>query len=309
MNEYIGKTCPYCKTPFQSGDEVVICSACDMPHHKDCWVENQGCTTFGCMGSIKTADSNETSVTANRMVYDDPGAATAGAAVFCSQCGTKNLGTSSFCTACGARLAAPAVQQPQAPVYTQADPNNHDPYAYVNRQNAYQPQNTYQPQNPYPAQGGYQVAGYGGGQTFQPSAEDELQPLVGPKAEYYLPKFREMREQNKKTSWNWAAFLVTPLWMIYRKMYGYGAAVMAAALVISLVGSSLLSTLLFGGYIACGIFGNFIYLKYLEGKKAEMAMMAEPMRTQFIQKNGGVHKQAVILTIVGYAVLVLLLTA
>ena len=59
----IGKTCPYCKTPFQEGDVVVICSTCEMPHHLACWTENQGCTTFGCTGSIKetiggTASSN-----------------------------------------------------------------------------------------------------------------------------------------------------------------------------------------------------------------------------------------------------------
>ena len=51
--KYIGKICPYCKTPFVKGDTVVFCSVCDMPHHLSCWQDNQGCTTFGCTGSIK----------------------------------------------------------------------------------------------------------------------------------------------------------------------------------------------------------------------------------------------------------------
>ncbi len=50
--DFIGKVCPYCKAEFKEGDDVVICSACEMPHHKECWVENQGCTTFGCTGTI-----------------------------------------------------------------------------------------------------------------------------------------------------------------------------------------------------------------------------------------------------------------
>lgn len=54
--EYIGKICPYCKTAFVEGDEIVQCSACEMPHHKDCWIENQGCTTFGCQGTIRGLD-------------------------------------------------------------------------------------------------------------------------------------------------------------------------------------------------------------------------------------------------------------
>lgn len=48
MNEFIGKTCPFCKTIIQAGEEVKICGVCSMPHHLSCWEENHGCTTFGC---------------------------------------------------------------------------------------------------------------------------------------------------------------------------------------------------------------------------------------------------------------------
>lgn len=53
QNGYIGKTCPYCKTPLTENDTVVFCNTCDMPHHLSCWQANQGCTTFGCTGQIK----------------------------------------------------------------------------------------------------------------------------------------------------------------------------------------------------------------------------------------------------------------
>lgn len=52
-NNYIGKICPYCKTPLVEGDTVVFCRSCDMPHHLSCWQDNQGCTTFGCAGFIR----------------------------------------------------------------------------------------------------------------------------------------------------------------------------------------------------------------------------------------------------------------
>lgn len=48
-----GKTCPFCKTPFEEDDVIVVCSVCEMPHHLSCWQENNGCTTFGCTGTIK----------------------------------------------------------------------------------------------------------------------------------------------------------------------------------------------------------------------------------------------------------------
>jgi hypothetical protein len=47
----IGKTCPYCRFPLKPGEQVVTCPACNLPHHADCWRENQGCTTYGCRGA------------------------------------------------------------------------------------------------------------------------------------------------------------------------------------------------------------------------------------------------------------------
>jgi TM2 domain-containing membrane protein YozV len=41
-------TCPYCRTPFEPGEEPVVCTACGTAHHADCLEENRGCTVFGC---------------------------------------------------------------------------------------------------------------------------------------------------------------------------------------------------------------------------------------------------------------------
>lgn len=69
----IGKTCPYCKTPFQEGDVVVFCSTCEMPHHLACWTENQGCTTFGCTGGIgETIDGSTAANTSATHTYSAP---------------------------------------------------------------------------------------------------------------------------------------------------------------------------------------------------------------------------------------------
>lgn len=141
--EYIGKICPYCKTAFVEGDEIVQCSACEMPHHKDCWIENQGCTTFGCQGTIRGLDgqaysqmmaegaqkAQQASQAYQRPVYGQNGyafagqsqqaerpvfgaqpaaygsAAAQGAGKACPNCGAQNIGDSIFCARCGARMA------------------------------------------------------------------------------------------------------------------------------------------------------------------------------------------------------------
>ena len=358
MNDYIGKVCPYCKTKFVPGDDIVVCSDCDMPHHKDCWIENQGCTTFGCLGTIKTAENETTSVTSSHMNYDDSGAGAAGGIVFCSQCGTRNPAAASFCARCGSRLVksqtapqapvntAPHAEQPVQPqpqVYYQPQPSNQQPVyqqpayqqpayqqpayqqpayqqpayqqpayqqpAYQQpayQQPAYQQQN-YQQQN-YQQQN-YQQPAYGV-QPYGTVAVDPLLPqLVGPKAEYYLPKFQQLKAQGKKTSWNWAAFLVSSYWMLYRKMYLYGAIAAVIEILCSVIGSLLLSLLLLGGYIAVGIFANFIYMKDLEGKAEEARTMPEPYRTQFITTNGGINSSVVVLTAVGRIVFAVFLLA
>jgi len=51
-NKYVGKICPYCKTPFKQDDTIVVCKSCQMPHHLSCWQANEGCTTYGCNGLI-----------------------------------------------------------------------------------------------------------------------------------------------------------------------------------------------------------------------------------------------------------------
>lgn len=51
----VGKTCPYCRFPIKPGEQVYVCPACKVPHHQDCWAENQGCTTYGCRGSASAA--------------------------------------------------------------------------------------------------------------------------------------------------------------------------------------------------------------------------------------------------------------
>lgn len=48
----IGKNCPFCQTPIKPGKNTVTCDKCKVVHHEECWKENNGCTTFGCVGKV-----------------------------------------------------------------------------------------------------------------------------------------------------------------------------------------------------------------------------------------------------------------
>ena len=42
--------CPYCLSPVRPAEHSVVCSACGIPHHRECWQANSRCTTYGCIG-------------------------------------------------------------------------------------------------------------------------------------------------------------------------------------------------------------------------------------------------------------------
>lgn len=306
MNDYTGKICPYCKTEFNPGDDIVVCSECDMPHHKDCWVENQGCTTFGCLGAIKSADETASSVTATQMNFDDyrsPAMPVNSGVVFCTQCGTQNANTASFCSRCGNRLATVPQGTTQPPGYTQGYTASANPHSYMGRQNSlYQQHNSYQ--------AGCQSAVYNTYQPYQTQCIDpDVQQLIGTKAEYYIPQFQTLKSEGKSSSWNWSAFLVTPYWMMYRKMYGYAVVILVADIIISLMGSMLLSVLALVGYSIFGVLGNSIYMKHVEDKANQAKGMNEPYKSQFLAYNSGVNDVAVVLALIGRAICVGILLA
>jgi len=43
-----GKLCPYCRSPLHDREQVIVCPACRVAHHLECWIDNGRCTTYGC---------------------------------------------------------------------------------------------------------------------------------------------------------------------------------------------------------------------------------------------------------------------
>jgi predicted amidophosphoribosyltransferase len=99
--------CPYCKTELTEADNPVYCSVCEMPHHRDCWAENGGCTTFGCTGTIRDdAARNDAGRDAQAIIVSagEQASPSGGDALFCTQCGNRQTMADNFCGRCGARL-------------------------------------------------------------------------------------------------------------------------------------------------------------------------------------------------------------
>ena len=101
MENFIGKTCPFCKTEIKEGEEIKVCPACGIPHHIGCWEENKGCTTFGC--SEQHYEEQGTNPSA---VCSNCGTPLGDGQDFCPKCGTrKEQQMKNTCSNCGAELA------------------------------------------------------------------------------------------------------------------------------------------------------------------------------------------------------------
>ena len=125
MSTVVGNTCPYCQSPVQPDEKLVLCSRCGLVHHAQCWAENGRCTTFGCGGvpveqaAIPASEGQDQTVD---LTLDS---------VSCQNCGTANPLNAIYCRRCGVKLAQmvkdkspqpiqqPAVSRPVTPAARQ----------------------------------------------------------------------------------------------------------------------------------------------------------------------------------------------
>ncbi|MBI5404029.1 MAG: DUF4440 domain-containing protein [Ignavibacteriae bacterium] len=95
--------CPYCQTNIKEAADKVICPDCHTPHHRECWEENRGCTTYGCSGNPQTKTKpvdigNRTVGSIERMLVQEMHSAEM---TDCPNCKKQIEKTSQFCKYCG----------------------------------------------------------------------------------------------------------------------------------------------------------------------------------------------------------------
>jgi len=170
--------------------------------------------------------------------------------MFCTKCGTKLEETAAFCHNCGTAAAASQTSKEETATAEFASADSASDYI-----------------------------------------DSDVRSLIGAEKEaYYTAKFADMKRNNHGVSWNWCAFLFGPAWMIYRKMYVYGALYWLASILI--IDSIFILDIIASA--AVGVYGNWMYMTSLEKCAVDAKAMAEPAKSQFIEKNGGTSATAVL---------------
>jgi hypothetical protein len=76
------------------------------------------------------------------------------------------------------------------------------------------------------------------GASETPGIDDNLRLFVGRNREYYFTKWSGMMRRHSAFSWNWAALLFGPFWLVYRKMYLVGSAAVIVIVATDFVDSA-----------------------------------------------------------------------
>lgn len=188
MFYYEGLSCPVCKKAFQSEDDIVVCPQCGLPHHRSCWQSIGHCYAAEQHGTAQQWSRDRDSAQTSSDAEDaSPSEQT------CPHCKTKNVKYAEFCTRCGRALTAEDWHSatPKAP--------------YVGEYSPY----------------GQSHEGYSSTERIGETNAADLAAVVSNNCHYYIPRFRRI-EQSGRGGWNWAAFILSPIWLFYRKQYKLG---------------------------------------------------------------------------------------
>jgi len=152
----------------------------------------------------------------------------------------------------------------------------------------------------------------------------EYEVAVGPKADFYLPRFKVFEAGGSQLSWNWPAFFATSPWFFYRKMWVPGilnlfypfalfivASIASAFLIDSIKAyplpfAALFLVLLAAPWFILPMFANAIYWRHVRGLVERLPPVLEQgpdKRVAYLTRIGGTGAGALVAVLACLAVL------
>ena len=285
MFYYEGLSCPVCSKFFTEEDDVVVCPQCGLPHHRSCWKSIGRCYEEDKHGtdqqwSREHAQSTTPPPHAQSVMH------------VCPHCDAQNAEYAEFCTRCGYPL--------DVEDWHSSAPQQHSPFVGE--------------YTPY----GQPHESYSSAERIGESNAADLAAVVGSNTQYYIERFRRI-EHNGSGGWNWAAFLLAPMWLFYRKQYGLGTVYLLMQLMSGVVSAviyapmrvaetqaaaevaltnmmdsplfwlaAVLSCIFFALEILLGMRANHFYLRHCEKKIAKIRENVSDLSVAELTAVGGV---------------------
>ncbi len=190
MFYYENQVCDVCGKPFNTESDIVVCPECGTPHHRECWNE-----LGHCVNKDKHSEVFEWKPVINELDHNS---------IKCQNCGNIMPKDTMFCENCGNALAPSneAIQSYNGPGQTKIDVYGGSLFDIQNvalRERIDR-----------------ELAGEIDGVPIK-----DIAVYIGPNAQYYIYKFKKMVSNPNYHPFNWTAFLFTPLWLLFRKMWKF----------------------------------------------------------------------------------------
>lgn len=235
--EFTEYKCPVCDKQFKKGDDIVVCPECGTPHHRECY-EKEGHCHFADKHSPDFSFEKEQQEEAEQQAEQDA----KDGVVLCKRCGAENPKEMFYCSNCGAPLYGDDNNSADFQ-QNQQNQDNDQPNPNFNQNQGMPPFGVpFGPANPQMAAAFDPMAGM---KSDEPLVDDitagEAAKFIGKNTPYYLRVFSFIKKFNK-SRFNFAAFILSGVYFLYRKMYGLG--ILFSVLVLgSMVGSDYIRTL------------------------------------------------------------------
>jgi len=205
---YTGEKCPVCHKEFTAEDDIVVCPECGTPHHRDC---------YSLAGVCANAELHATGVKWERK----PRSARYRV---CPVCSFPNRLTDNACQRCGAELTEATEQSAENFNTNSGEKSWRDTFSMPDAEELMNP---------------IKFLGLDPDEDMGGATMKEMTDFVGPSTIYYIPKFKKMKDEGVKPSFNIFSLFFPTLFFANRKMWGW--AVLAAILgIIFNIPSSLL---------------------------------------------------------------------
>ncbi len=213
MGKFKDIDCPICNSALENGEDIVICDICGAPYHRKCIAVDKRCIyadlhRLGESWEMPKPKEEE----AQKFAGDEPKR--------CSRCGTINPINGLFCEVCGNTLNSSEAQQQN----------------FNKNMGAQMP--GAQPFNPMASMGLNPFTTPFGGVNPDEIIDDvsvkDLTIFVNQNTPYFIPKFKQHSDNPKSTSFNFAAFIFTGIYFLYRKMYALGILFLALTVITAL---------------------------------------------------------------------------
>ena len=202
-NQQPYKKCVVCNMKFEHNDDIVCCPVCGAPHHRDCYESIGHC-------ALEENHGTENEYKKEESITETPQTEQVAAEQNGEQRADKGV-----CQRCG----KPKVQDAKV-----------CPHCGL----------------PYGIQFEINIDLLGGidknAKLEESISAEDIRDFTSVNSMRYVPKFFNLTD-NKKSSWNWAAFLFPEAWFLYRKMYKPGAMFLSLILAAKLCTMPLLAAL------------------------------------------------------------------